>query len=259
MIHFFAKRYLSAYLDDALDTKKENGVRQHLEQCSSCRQLYTAIKQSSKLIQSVRLQNDSSSIIYTNSPSISIGRYGWAAAAVAFLFGVSALFFAYSKSNSTIDPKGAVYLDLLLQEAANSGSGPQLIKTPYHAVVQSPVQLTRITGRHYTDPALPANFQFRRGFIYDQKYGGGTGRVYVSPEGQILCLFEQPIEMNMAYGAGNSEKQRFLGRDCVEVLWPSLRLVSCEAGAKRILMLSNISTEQLESAFRHYPDLFIQQ
>jgi hypothetical protein len=59
----------------------------------------------------------------------------------------------------------------------------------------------------------------------------------------------------MAYGAGNSEQQEFLGRDCIEVLWPSLRLLSCEAGEKRILLLSNVSTVQLESAFKNYPDL----
>ncbi|MCI0415371.1 zf-HC2 domain-containing protein [bacterium] len=259
MMHFFAKRYLSAYLDDALNDKNRNAVRQHLERCSSCRQLYAAIKQSTELIQSVRKQSIPSSIVYADVRSPSFSRYGWVAAAAAFLFAVGTLLFSYSKTRSTIDPQGAIYLDLLLQEAANSGSGPQLIKSPYHALAQSPVELSRITGRQYAEPVLPSDFRFQRGFIYEEQYGGGVGRVYVSNEGKILCLFEQPVETKMAYGAGNQEVQEFLGRDCIEVLWPSLRLVSCESGDKRILMLSNISTEQLESAFRSYPDLGSQQ
>jgi hypothetical protein len=257
MMHFIAKRYLSAYLDDALNDKKRNAVRQHLERCSSCRQLYTALKQSSELIQSVREQNATSSIIYAGTSSSSFNRYGWIAAAVAFLFAVGTLLFSYSKPDPTIDPKGAVYLDLLLQEAANFGSGPQMMRTPYQALAQSTMELSRITGRQYAEPDLPADFQFRRGFIYDQQYGGGMGRVYVSSEGKILCLFEQPAETEMAYGAGNEKEQEFLGRECIEVLWPSLRLVSCESRDKRILMLSNFSAEALESAFRDYPDLMI--
>jgi hypothetical protein len=260
MMHFIAKRFLSAYLDDALDEKRQAAVSEHVNKCSCCKEMYSALKQGSHIIKTV-MDQDATSLPLLNRegikwtrPVVSREWFGWIAAVVLAL-ALSGLLFFQNKITPAIDDEGAFYLDLLLQEAANVGNSPQLLTTPYAALAQSPDELIRLTGVAQAEPALPSGFRFKRGFIYDKSYGGGIGRVYVSDDGRILCLVEQPIETKMAYGAGNSEEQLFLGRECIEVVWPSLRLLSCESGSKRILLLSNVSTTQLESAFLHYPDL----
>jgi hypothetical protein len=270
MLHVEAKRLLSAYLDNALDRERFLEVKQHLETCSSCVRALDEIKSGAALTSvgrpEVALDEFTRDRLRKrlNPVRSSILRYKLTTAATLLFLVLGGVYFFLNRANSgfkenlstSTKSEGALPLDLLVQEAAIVTPKPEWDTEPYAKLTTTKTELENFTGQGFREPEFPADFHFVRGFVYQQKYGGAIGRIYSSNDGrQIVAIFEQPKETPMAYPPRNPQESSFLGKDCIEVRWPTLRLFSWVTEQKRTMVLSNMRTDQLQPLFLNYPGL----
>lgn len=263
--HLRSKRLLSAYVDQALDRSARAAVHSHLEGCRKCRQALEEIETGSRLAKLARQHNELDELtrarLFHSLNQVSRRKQrklipAWAVwSAIGALAVVLVLLRSVDRPwkipDTTIRQAGSLPLDLFLQEATDRGRRTDA----YAFMASSAEELSQHVGRVLPEPDLPSGFSFRRGFIYQQRYGGAIGRVYGAPGGGIICLLDQPVKAMVRYGERNPERCLFCGRYCRQLRWPSLRLLTWEAGTRRTLLLTNLGEDQLEQAFVHYPSL----
>jgi Putative zinc-finger len=262
MLHMHVKRLLSAYLDKALERNTAVEMEVHLKTCDQCAEALAEIQSGAAFAavardeivldkaRHVRLKN----LIKPVRPSRFLLRI--TGAALALIIAITRYFFVTRQTTSRTALAGALPLDLLVQEAASLTPAPEWDTEPYAKLARTKLELEGFTGQVFSEPQLPERFSFVRGFIYHAKYGGAIGRIYASSDGhQVIALFEQPRETPMAYPPRNPRDSTFLGKKCIEVRWPTLRLFSWVTGPRRTLLLTNMSTTELQPLFTEYPGL----
>lgn len=270
MLHIQAKRLLSAYFDKALGQETALQVKQHLESCSSCAEAFEEIKSGAALtslgrpevlLDELTLQRLKNRLKPIRS---GISRFRLATAAMLLFLLLAGFYFFLNRSSNPVTgsfltsgkTEGALPLDLLVQEATMVTSKPEWDTEPYAKLTSTKAELENFTGQGFREPEFSPDFVFVRGFVYQQKYGGAIGRIYASNDGhQIVAIFEQPKETPMAYPPRNPRESSFLGKECIEVRWPTLRLFSWVTGQRRTMVLSNMRTDQLQPFFLNYPGL----